>query len=402
MKRCWHQIFRAGILLVAIVITACIPRPEDPVSIGTLCLPSGSDCPDEAVLVRDSVGRNQLDYAITNNTDAMIDIDAFVVNPSILDFDPTNFETDDVIAQRTFRAVAPGATVSDRFTPLSLGTRDSVRFVPYCDSCEISVEYVFESVPLECFDDEDCSSGWLCDQQFGQCAECITNDDCNEDQTCDSFRGRCTPEDTTPNCATSGTFPVIFFLLLTGLFLSRRTWRAIVVPAALICLFIPIELGASPPSANMTIGVGYRELFGTLGEDAQAGIGMTLSQELRWRYIGAAVAIGTTFYQTTQDPPPFTRGLQTYTAQIGPRIYIPLGSFGFHVGPDIRRVGFMNNSLVRVTGVKNNFTAIGGNAGFRFHFDRILLRLDGGFAPFLNLPGSTFSLEFSVGLGASR
>lgn len=405
------------LLLSFLFVVACIPRPTDPVSMGILCDIPTPECKNSTLLLRPSVGRNQFDYTIENKGKTPTDVNVVVVTPEIETLDLQNLDPERIIASRIHRQILPGESEGNRLTPKLLGTRDSFRIFTLCTNreantpCNIRVDYVFSSVPVECFDDTECNSGWLCDVNIGHCTECLSSTDCNTDQTCDTIRGRCTPEDTTPSTCSTSSHPASLLLSLLGLFFfTRRRKRKpkavtsltisrllFIFSFLLFSIVLSTNINASPPRTGISLGTGTRYLLGELGNDTKRGIGIYLAQELRWRHFGMNIELGTSFFQTTQTPPPFSRGLMTYTAAIGPQLFWALGRHELTGGVDIRRIGFLNNSLVRVTGTKTNFTAIGANIGYRFHFEKIDLRLSTVFAPFLDLPGST--LNFNIGIG---
>lgn len=165
--------------------------------------------------------------------------------------------------------------------------------------------------------------------------------------------------------------------------------------------YSPTVFAVPPPKAAISAGGGVRYILGELGEDAQRGIGLNITQELRWRHVGAAVLLGTSFYQTSQDPPPFSRGLGTYTVGIGPRFYLGVGKSEFVLTGDIRRIGLLSNSLVRVTGLENDFTAAAVGLGYRYRFEKIEIKFDTTFAPFFTLPGSVLSFDLSIGFSSN-
>jgi len=323
--------------LALLGLVTCIPSPEDPVSVGTLCSPASDTCPGDVVLQREAVGRNQLDYTITNRGDAAATFEVLAVATSAtLDGDagdtgsadaadagPTTSATD-VLARRTYGDVAAGEKVGDRLTPQDLGIRETFRFVLRCDGCQAKLEYVFASVPVECFSDDDCSPTWQCDVVVGRCVECSGDEDCSEDQFCDEERGRCTPETRTAGCAAGAQpddVPPPWALLGLAALLLLAVWRKrrAAATTALCCVLLGAGTArAAPPRASVSIAAGPRWIAGPLGAHAERGVGMAVGQELRWAYLGAAASISTSYFLTTQDPPPFSRGVQTYGLSLGP------------------------------------------------------------------------------------
>jgi hypothetical protein len=220
------------------------------------------------------------------------------------------------------------------------------------------------------------------------------NADCNGDQICDLERGRCDPPETTAGCATAGGAPSVLLLLFALLAFRRRR----LVPAVLVAILLgALPATASPPRASLSLGTGPRFLSGALGEQSRRGVGFGIGQELRWRHIGAGISLGTSYYLTAQQAPPLSRQLQTYSVTLGPRVYLPIRWFEIAAGVDYRRLGLVNNSLVRITGPRTSFDAVGGNAGFRLRWSGFEIRLEGGAHQALQLPTTFYSADLLVG-----
>ncbi len=395
MKR-W---FLAGAL--ALIALGCIPEPSDPVALGDLCIPATDGCPQAAILSRDAVGRNQLDYSITNQSaqQAAVRVVARVPQRDVdAGADAGETESDPVIVERSHVIPAQGS-VGSRWTPQDLGTRESFEVALLCVGCDVRASYVLTSVPLECVEDDDCSGGWFCDTSIpGRCVECLSNADCSVDQRCDVDRGRCTPPESS-GCSTSGTTrgAIVVLLLVLGLVGLRRR-LGIVLFVACLSVAIPSQSRAEAPVASIAVGGGAHSLIGTLGENSDAGVAITVAQELRWRYFGASVRLGTAFYLTEQPAPPFSQGLRTYMVAVGPRAYIPIGDFEVVLGGDYSRFGLSSNSLVQTTGVNTQFNSSVAVVGGRFRWSGLEVRLEGGWQPIFGLEGSVLSLDLAFAL----
>lgn len=223
---------RFVVFTIVMLFNACISAPSDPVAIGQLCQPEETSCKSSVLILRESVGRNQLDYTIENLGGDINNINILAVTPEIQSVDLMTIDPDAIVARQIHPNLLAGQTIGNRITPKLLGTRDAFRVFVLCESandetCKLKMEYVFESVPVECFDDSDCSSSWLCNVAVGHCAQCLSDKDCNTDQTCESLQGRCSPEDATPSCSASGSSPStpLFFIivfLFTLRFKKRR------------------------------------------------------------------------------------------------------------------------------------------------------------------------------------
>jgi hypothetical protein len=174
---------------------------------------------------------------------------------------------------------------------------------------------------------------------------------------------------------------------------------ALFIPALLVSLsLVSSTAEAAPPRAGVNLGFGSRFLTGELGDHAQRGIGMSLSQELRGEYFGARVELGASYFLTAQPTPPVTRELQLYTVALGPQLYVPIGPTQVVVGVDYRHLGLVSNSLEAMTGPELNHSAAGGTVEVRYRMAPLEVSLRGGYHPIFGLDGSLFSIDLAVGL----
>lgn len=380
-------------------LATCVPTPEDPLDFGMLCRPSSEDCPAVILLERDVTGRNQLDYIVRNVGQAPAVVEVLALVPSAeFDEETTDVDPDDLVARREHEPITSGEVADNRFTAQQLGVREAFQLAIRCSGCEVELEWVYSSVPRECFEADDCPANWQCDENLGRCAECLVSADCNDDQRCNTQTGRCDPPDTTAGCSTTSHEPtlLVVLLLLVILGVRRKPWAAGTLAALLVAMPEPAD--ASPPRASIAVGAGARELVGTLGPVTKRGVGLTVQQELRWRYLGGSIALGTSYFLTTQEPPPFSRSFQTFGVTLGPRFYIPVTRFAeITGGGDYRRLGTANNSLIRLTGRRTSFNAVGGVAGFRLRWSGIELRLEGAGHYVLELESTMISADLAVG-----
>lgn len=393
---------RRVILALAFIslLTSCVPDPSDPIGFGTLCQPAVEDCPASVLLERDVVGRNQVDWVVRNEGASAVSFDVVAVVPQDApDAGLDELTPEALIAMREYAGLGAGEEVDDRFTPQDLGVRESFVLALRCTGCEVELDWVQSTVPRECYENDECVANWQCDQNLGRCVECLTNADCNEGQICDVQRGRCDPPDTTAGCSTTSSptprLPGSLVVVLIALVGARR--RRIAAAALVAVSSLAVPASASPPRAAISVGTGPRLLTGPLGEDARRGIGFGIGQELRWRYVGAGIALGTSYFLTRQQGPPLSRQLQTYSVTIGPRAYLPIRWFEVTLGADYRRVGLVNNSLVRRTGTRLSFDAVGGSGGFRLRWEGLEVRLEGGFHTLLQNRSSMLSVDLSIG-----
>ncbi len=357
---------------------SCVPTPEDPLDFGMICVPAGPDCPSSRTLERDVTGRNQVDYIVRNvgSTVAVVEVLALVPSGAY-DAGVSMVNPEDLVARREHPALAPEEVDENRFTAQDLGVRDSFTLTARCENCEVELEWVFASVPRDCYEDDDCSANWMCDGNTGRCVECLQNSDCNEDQICNLETGRCDPPETTAGCQSTPSAPSPWGIVIALVLLCTGLRRRRVAVLSLLLVVLPIDAYASPPRAAISLGTGARFPTGTLADQTRRGVGLLIGQELRWRYVGAGISLGTSYYLTTHQPPPFSRSFQTYSVSIGPRVYFPWRFFELAAGADYRRLGVANNSLIRITGTKTSFNAVGGFAGARLRWSGLELRLEG-------------------------
>ena len=395
-----NRLFAVAALLA---LAACVPTPEDPIDFGTLCVPSESECSSSTVLERDVSGRNQIDYVVENMGTNAVVVEVLALVPSA-EYDPAStINEDDIVARRQHDSIAVSGKDENRFTAQDLGVRDSIRLAARCASCDVVVEWVFASVPRECFEEDDCPATWQCDETAGRCVECLAHADCNDDQRCDFESGRCDPPDTTAGCSTvsggSELAAVLFFALGLLVLRVRRRWA----PAVLLALLLwPASSAASPPRASVAVAAGARILSGELGEVTKRGVGLSVLQELRWRYVGMSLSLGTSYFLTTQEPPPFSRSFQTYGVSVGPRGYLPIGRFELVAGADYRRMGTANNSLIRLTGPRTSFDAVGGIAGIRARLSGLEARIETGVQYVVQLEAAMVSADLAIGFTNMR
>lgn len=373
--------------LLALMLVACVPEPSDPVSFGQLCSPPSDECRNDAVIYRDSVGRNQLDFTVSNIGDntAFVSLQAFRPGESDVPIVTSELE------------LSQGETAGQRWTPQELGVFSPLQIQLDCAGCEAQADFVLTSVPLECISDDDCGSGWFCDTNSpGRCVECRSDSECSLDQRCDIARGRCDPPDGEGTCQHVGGIPLVLTLMLIWPFLRRRR-PALVLSCALV-LTLPGSSDAAAPVASLGIGVGPQIMTGELGDLTQMGWGLGVGQELRWRYAGMRTAVGATYFLTNQNAPPFSKGLQSYFFQIGPRAFIPVGPVEIPIGVDYSRLGLASNTLVQITGIESGYNGLNVTTGVRFRWSGLEVRGDLEWQPYLNFPGQFIGARLSIAL----
>lgn len=428
-------------LLGLLLLSACSDAyeesgPADIILEGRLCAPARDGCPQLKTLHRpNDLGANLVDFRLTNHgtaaeitviavlkPDAELDVgflDGGLPDIGVSPQDPADVgANDDLTGIARSYQLASNESINDRFVPEEILTVSTFGLIIECDQCEASLEYTLATQPLECRTDSHCSSTWVCNRSDGRCVECLADSDCKKTQTCDLDSRQCTPTDlggcasTPPKTPAPLPTAMLLFFAMGWALKRRATSRRLAHPqrvgarCSLILLaaaLSTIALGAQPaaaasPSASVELGVGPRLLTGKLGDDTLRGIGLKVAQQVRTRYFGGQLTLGTSYFVTTQHAPPLSNELQLYSVAIGPQFYLPLGPVELAFGADFRHVGVVTNSLARLSGPKINYLSAGGTLQVRYLFGALAVMLDGGFHPVFGLESSLFSMNIGIGL----
>lgn len=416
--------------------------PDDILASGEICAPGSSDCPSQLTLERGTeVGANQLDFRLENlgegaeitlkatvqtaDVEDTVDLDAEGKLPTI-PLQPRRAEEPDTftLVERSYQLGAH-EVIYDRLVSRELLTVPRFQLSLSCEDCSAALEFTQFSAALECRNDDECGGTWACNRQDGRCVECLKDSHCGSGQSCDPASNTCVPPEL-GGCATNSSAPAPLSVWVLGFlasiflalkarrsFLARKRRRsagrarvlersggALLFSALLFCLAAGFSqtAQAAAPSSALRLGVGPRFLSGKLGENTKRGIGLSVSQHVRGRYIGAQVTVGASYYLTTQQAPPLTNELQLYTVALGPQFYLPIEPVEVSLGADVRQVGLITNSLARITGPGLNYAAAGATAQVRYRLAGVSLILDGGFHPIIGLGSSLITLNISVGL----
>lgn len=416
--------------------------PSDILLEGRLCTPAAPDCPQLQTVRRpNDLGANRVDFRLTNNgkaaeiaviavlrPDAQPDagffdaglLDAGLPNTGVdaADSDDAGSSDDDLTGVVRRYELAAGESVNDRFVPEEILTVSTFGLLLECDGCEATLDYILATEPLECRTDSECASTWVCNRTDGRCVECLADSDCSSTQTCDVDNQQCTPVDvdgcSTQSPETPAPALVLFVIIFSAAWLVKRKHLArqpasvkrlgargsLLLIAAVIG---SIALSARPaaaasPGASVQLGVGPRLLTGKLGDDTLRGIGLKVTQEVRGRYFGGQLTLGTSYFVTTQEGPPLSHELQLYSVAIGPQFYLPIGPVELALGGDFRHVGIVTNSLAKLSGPEINYLGAGATLQARYRIGGLSIMLDGGFHPVFGLDTSLFSMNLAVGL----
>ena len=143
---------------------------------------------------------------------------------------------------------------------------------------------------------------------------------------------------------------------------------AIVLILALGLLSTGSAAAQNGPSVYFQPGVTSNHFTGDVGRYASGSIGIAAMQGIQFGLMGAYLALGTDFHLTNQPPPPYSRGLQTFTIATGLRIAPQIAPVRPMFGIEYANLGVVSNTLNRFTGNRLGFNAIGANAAARWRF----------------------------------
>jgi MYXO-CTERM domain-containing protein len=416
---------------VAFALALGCSAPADPVELGTLCYPATATCGAQRIVTRGTVlGRNAIDLSLTNasSTEQTIevaagppllfeqemgidmpitapDVDLGVTDVDMGAEDPLNPALDDLrglLARRRY-VMTPGQTVQARIVPNELGRQATVLLRVSCEGagCAATLKYIVVVEPLECSEDGDCDGAQLCDVLRGQCVECVDGSQCLQGQRCEL--GKCTPPQVSscqaagPDGGPGGLWWLVCVLAALGARKRRKALRPALLALALVCAW-PTVASAQEVRAGFSVGTGGYGLTGQMGEQSRVGIGLALGQELRARYLGLGVDLTAAYFVTEPVGASLSRELVLYSAQVGPRGYIPLGPVELAVGGGYERMGLAANSLAELTGLRSGYNGASGWAGVRLAQSLAMLEARVGYHYYSGLPGGMITITLSAGI----
>lgn len=143
--------------------------------------------------------------------------------------------------------------------------------------------------------------------------------------------------------------------------------RLIGLTLALV-LLAPSIARAQPVEVYFQPGVSTQHFTGDVGRYASGSVGIVATQGIQFGALGAFVSLGTDFHLTNQPPPPYTRGLQTFTVAAGLRLAFPFEPVTPIIGIEYANLGVVSNTLNRFTGDGLSFNAVGGHVAARWRF----------------------------------
>lgn len=137
--------------------------------------------------------------------------------------------------------------------------------------------------------------------------------------------------------------------------------------AALLVLGAPMA-HADEPRAEVyaQAGLSTSRLTGIPGRYTSGSIGFMAAQGVLLGPVGFEVSLASDFFLTNQPPPPYTRGLQTFTLSVGPRGAWRLPPAVLLAGVEYSSVGIASNALTRWTGEVRQAHAFGGHLAARW------------------------------------
>jgi uncharacterized protein (TIGR03382 family) len=406
---------------LAVLVTGC-DTTIDPVTSGTLCAPSETDCPSGREISRSSPGTNILDILIRNpgpRTEVTFDVrfpglenlqDGGGVDGGDVGADAGGPRVESDVFPQSY-TLGQGESVTDRFVPAEIFTRSRLFLELSCEApnCRVETDYVLLTEQLECQNDGDCSGNQLCSNRLGACVECLNDSDCEDGRSCNTDSGRCFPRPES-GCQSSAADPtgpspgtMVFVALLSALLLMRRHLQklpGVAAAVAAVSVMIPAVGHTAPPLSTLSIGSGPRFVVGELGSDLQPGVGFEIRETLRSRYVGGSAWIETNYFMSRQTPPPLLRETQIFGFGLGPRVFIPIGDFEIVAGGGYRRVGLAPNPFIDRTGDNSNFHAASGTLAFAYQWNRFRFRVYGSYVPIFDLPASLVSVNVSVGISS--
>ena len=144
--------------------------------------------------------------------------------------------------------------------------------------------------------------------------------------------------------------------------------RVIAALSLAVLMVAPRGAHAAPPRAQVYVQPGVQTLrfTGDVGQYASGGLGLLATQGVQSGAFGAYLSIGTDYYLTNQPPPPYTRGLQTFSVSTGLRFALPLEVVRPLIGIEYTSLGVSSNALTRFTGDALHFNGVGANIAARW------------------------------------
>jgi len=181
---------------------------------------------------------------------------------------------------------------------------------------------------------------------------------------------------------------------------------ALAVLAAVGTLVAPQHAHADGGAAEVYAQAGLSTLrfTGIPARYTSGSIGFMAAQGMLLGPVGFEVSISSDVFLTNQPPPPYTRGLQTFTLAIGPRAAWRFEPFAVLGGLEYANTGVASNALTRWTGEIRQVHTFGGHVAMRWELaPPLFVELRGQWSTWLNVdvPTSTLGSVLSIGVSGS-
>ncbi len=158
----------------------------------------------------------------------------------------------------------------------------------------------------------------------------------------------------------------------------------------------------SRPSVFFQPGFSTNRFTGDVGRFASASVGFGATQGIRFGLFGGYLSLSSDFHLTNQPPPPYARGLRTFTVAAGLRITPDIRPIQPIFSFEYANLGVVSNALIRYTGPRQSFNAVGVGAGARMRFlgpFHVEAHLQSRY--FFDMNSPTFSIGGTIALGVS-
>jgi hypothetical protein len=182
---------------------------------------------------------------------------------------------------------------------------------------------------------------------------------------------------------------------------GQRTPASLLVMALVLLAATPGFADESRAEVYTQAGLSTASLTGTLGRYTSGSIGFVAAQGVLFGAFGFEVSLESEFFLTNQPPPPYTRGLQTFTLALGPRAAWHIAPVVVLGGVEYASIGVASNALVRWTGEIRQTHAIGGHLAARWDLaPPLFVEVRGRWSTWLgvDVPASAFGGVISIGI----
>ncbi len=170
--------------------------------------------------------------------------------------------------------------------------------------------------------------------------------------------------------------------------------------AGSLCAAAPLLAADLRPQVFFQPGVSTNRFTGDVGRFSSGSVGVHATQGVQFGSLGAHLTLGTDYYLTNQPPPPYTRGLQTFSVSPGLRFALPVETVRPIIGVEYTNLGVVSNALNRFTGNRLNYNAIGTSVAARWEsFMPLFFELGFSARYFVDMRNPTASYRFSLSIG---